>query len=506
MMTENELGADNIRDTHWLGEVADNKDPLNNGRCRVRVFGKFDTIPTSSIPWASPSNMMTPGQHTVPRIGDIVSITFDNGNIYFPTYSYQINQNSSLKQDVLNDSSEPHNVISLIYDALRNFRFYMSKEDGLIITSGQDKTSAPMIRFHDGKIFLNSDNIFIASNWSDESEPAVKGETLRKMLDRFMQSVITHKHLTPNGSPTSAPIPPEVIDIQVDKSKLETIKQFKVSVNVNDKSIEGTNTGQNTVADNNSQNITTSTTGSVSSKTDSTPVVDKKAVKESSNSSNSETSTYSTVDEMILDPNGKPIAYTGITTNKSEETNLFYDKFNGNDITASSYNGKPSNKQVTSIFKAVASAHNNGGGSGLCARWTYNIAKKYTYLLNNKPIPKFSTGHGNANGLYYFQSLESLGYRKISGGSNLDKTQLISALNRDYDIGDVVCYWASNGPAETNWRKYGHTQIFTGGLPHNSRGHKWSSDNFTNFNTYFVYNKVKSSIKWNLVIFKAPVA
>jgi hypothetical protein len=150
MITENELGADNIRDTHWLGEVVDNKDPLNNGRCRVRVFGKFDNIPASNIPWASPSNVVIPGQHTVPRVGDIVSITFDNGNIYLPTYAYYINQNSDLKQDVLNGAEEPNNVISLVYDALRNFRFYMSKEDGLVITSGQDKNSAPMIRFHDG--------------------------------------------------------------------------------------------------------------------------------------------------------------------------------------------------------------------------------------------------------------------------------------------------------------------------------------------------------------------
>lgn len=227
MATEYELGSDNIRDTHWIGKVVDNKDPLNNGRCKVNVFGKFDILPIEAIPWASPSNFMGVGQHFIPRNGDIVAITFDNGNIYSPLYSYQINQNLDLKNEVLLDSTNPEDTIALAYDALRNFRFYASKDDGLVLTTGSDKKAAPMIRFYNGKIYLNSDNIFISSTWDDESEPAVKGETLRKILDNFMQSFISHTHLTPGGLSTSPPIPPELIKVQSEKSKLQKIKQVK---------------------------------------------------------------------------------------------------------------------------------------------------------------------------------------------------------------------------------------------------------------------------------------
>ena len=61
-----ELYSDNIRDSHWLGEVMDNEDPLLLGRCRIKVFGKFDNISTENIPWATPQNRMLPGSHAVP--------------------------------------------------------------------------------------------------------------------------------------------------------------------------------------------------------------------------------------------------------------------------------------------------------------------------------------------------------------------------------------------------------------------------------------------------------
>ena len=96
-MDKKELYKDNIRDTHWLGEVVDNQDPSNNGRCRVKVYGKSDQLPNEAIPWATPMNRDQVGAHSVPRIGDIVAVRFDNGNIYHPEYWFQINQNTDLK-------------------------------------------------------------------------------------------------------------------------------------------------------------------------------------------------------------------------------------------------------------------------------------------------------------------------------------------------------------------------------------------------------------------------
>lgn len=52
----NRLGHDNF--VWWIGVVEDRFDPLNLGRCRVRIFGShtdnLQEIPTSDLPWATP--------------------------------------------------------------------------------------------------------------------------------------------------------------------------------------------------------------------------------------------------------------------------------------------------------------------------------------------------------------------------------------------------------------------------------------------------------------------
>jgi len=224
MATEKELEKDDIRDTHWLGEIVDNKDPRNLGRCKVKVYGKFDLLETESIPWATPMNRDHVGAHSIPRIGDIVSVRFDNGNIYHPEYWFQINQNKELKADILDSSAEAHNVVSLVYDAERNVRIWWSPEDGLTMATGSGKDQAPAIRFsNDGKIYLHSENIFISSSNNDEKEPAVKGQTLTDLLNTIIDALKDHTHV-PNGGPI---LPNFKIDLTFLKNKVDKIKQVK---------------------------------------------------------------------------------------------------------------------------------------------------------------------------------------------------------------------------------------------------------------------------------------
>jgi hypothetical protein len=221
-MNNRDLYKDNIRDTHWLGEVVDNQDPSNFGRCRVKVYGKFDNLTNDAIPWATPMNRDHVGAHSIPRIGDIVAIRFDNGNIYHPEYWFQVNQNKDLKGDVLDSSSAPQDVVSLVYDAERNVRIWWSPEDGLTMATGNDKDAAPAIRFsNDGKIYLHSSKIYIASSNNDESEPAVKGETLTGYLEKIVDTINNHVHVSGVG-----PMSPNFkLDMTLLKSRLNNIKQ-----------------------------------------------------------------------------------------------------------------------------------------------------------------------------------------------------------------------------------------------------------------------------------------
>lgn len=82
------------RDCPYLyrGKVEDNKDPLNIGRCKIRVpsvHGEL-TYPVSILPWARPV-VLSPvssqkGSVNIPDIGDIVWVLFEGAQKEFPVY------------------------------------------------------------------------------------------------------------------------------------------------------------------------------------------------------------------------------------------------------------------------------------------------------------------------------------------------------------------------------------------------------------------------------------
>ena len=223
-MNNNELYRDNLRDAHWLGEVVVNEDPLLKGRCRVKVFGKFDLLTDEAIPWATPMNRDAVVSHHVPRVGDIVAVRFDNGNIYHPEYWFQVDQNDDLKTDVLEASDAPQDVISLVYDAERNLRIYHSPEDGLVITRGSGAKERPLMQIDeegfikistDAKMFLDCGDIFISNEGeagADETEPAVRGQSLQDWLQKLLDDYNTHIHPTGVG-PSGPPMPPTPVTV-----------------------------------------------------------------------------------------------------------------------------------------------------------------------------------------------------------------------------------------------------------------------------------------------------
>jgi hypothetical protein len=79
---QNRLGHDNF--IWWIGVVEDRFDPLNLGRCRVRIFGahtsELQLIPTSSLPWATPLYPVNDSRSfSTPMEGDYVFGFFLDG-------------------------------------------------------------------------------------------------------------------------------------------------------------------------------------------------------------------------------------------------------------------------------------------------------------------------------------------------------------------------------------------------------------------------------------------
>ena len=157
-------------------------------------------------------------------------------------------------------------------------------------------------------------------------------------------------------------------------------------------------------------------------------------------------------------------------------------------------------------FEAMKSAYNqvfrrDGEVGGMCAQWTYNLARAYTLNLKNQPanIGKKLAAGGNANwNKQYHTNLIKLGYSQTK--SIVTKSQLISKLvTTTWGYGDVVVYWSNDGPKSQSHVMYGHTQIYVGEI----NKPKWASSKRLNYNTYFPYGK-RIGDNWTYIVFRAP--
>jgi len=119
---DKEYYSDDLKNSRWLGQVIDNADSEFEGRIKVRVFGKYDELEDEDIPWAhaktniSASSISGGGFFSVPKIGSIVGITFDNGNIYYPEYHFNQHISDELKTEISEVPENYVNAHSLIYD------------------------------------------------------------------------------------------------------------------------------------------------------------------------------------------------------------------------------------------------------------------------------------------------------------------------------------------------------------------------------------------------------
>lgn len=91
MLTKNNfLGADGL--VWWMGVVENRKDPLNLGRCQVRVVGwhteNLQLIPSADLPWAHPIiPVNTSNVNKSPKEGDyVIGLFFDGPSGQFPGY------------------------------------------------------------------------------------------------------------------------------------------------------------------------------------------------------------------------------------------------------------------------------------------------------------------------------------------------------------------------------------------------------------------------------------
>jgi len=176
-MQENErsyLLSDDLGSKEWVGLVIDASDPELMGRCRVRVYGIFDTLPDEHLPWAFPAtnNTFAGGEGgyafiSVPKVGTLVKIKFANGDRYSPQYTGIVNINPEVQSEI-GDSYEGSHV--LLFDVDEDMKIFYTPSKGLRITLKQSNITinpdtSIVIEHADSKsiIELNGSKISVAS-------------------------------------------------------------------------------------------------------------------------------------------------------------------------------------------------------------------------------------------------------------------------------------------------------------------------------------------------------
>ncbi len=201
----NEFVNDEIDDSFdgmYFGSVVDVQDPLQKGRCRIRVYNLFPTpIPDTDLPWAIPDfgyAGSTKGAFIVPPVNTKVRVYFDRGDIYCPVYEAKGFSQNELPPGIA--TNYPETMILYHTDPGE----YLSVDRTDKITKWH-QASGFDIRMANGKIAMG--------NSSAE---------LLDLLDQLLQALIVSVVPTPMGPQQLSEVTNK--NIQLIKQKLATIK------------------------------------------------------------------------------------------------------------------------------------------------------------------------------------------------------------------------------------------------------------------------------------------
>ena len=206
-MAIRDFSRDDLRNTSWLGEVVDIADPQKIGRIKVKVFGKFDELTNEDIPWAYPGNNISAGSadggsfFSVPKKGSIVSIKFDNGNIYYPEYFFNQHLSQDARKEIENSYENAHIIV---YDTVTDgkLKIFFTQEKGLMLDYKESQINIKP----DKSIVIKAENVIIDQAKTIElgkgaKEPVILGESFLGLFNR-------HTHIGNLGAPTSPPMEP----------------------------------------------------------------------------------------------------------------------------------------------------------------------------------------------------------------------------------------------------------------------------------------------------------
>jgi len=219
----------------YLGKVVDIQDPLYQGRAKINVYGIFDDVPVEDLPWAEQIAGMSFGGNfgggniSIPKLGSVVAVHFEENNYYKLQYHYIKEMSRDLNEELKTENSY-EGTHSIVYDgeALPGvLKMIYTKSKGLVLSLGNAsvqldtqnggelrvvvKMGNDEIRMEQSKVIVKCQNIELGEG---AIEKLVKGST-------FLTYFNSHTHPTGVG-PSGTPIVP-----MVDATHLSQVSKTK---------------------------------------------------------------------------------------------------------------------------------------------------------------------------------------------------------------------------------------------------------------------------------------
>jgi hypothetical protein len=205
----------------YLGVVVDNKDPLYEGRARVKVFGVFDDLPTEDLPWAEQVSGLSFGGNggggnlSIPKIGSVVGVHFEESNYYKINYQSlkeissdlleELREENSYEgtQSILYDSEAQPGTLKMIYTRKKGLVFQLGDATIQLDTQnagGNSESLRVVLKMKDDEIRMENKNgkqtVIINSGNIELGENAAESVVLG---DSFMTLFNSHTHPIPEG-------------------------------------------------------------------------------------------------------------------------------------------------------------------------------------------------------------------------------------------------------------------------------------------------------------------